>query len=538
MKRFLFSIFIAAISLPCYALVSDTITVRNYSISIDTINYAAQTIRGSAVLTVASKMNNVNNIILNLLELNIDSIVSNGQPLTYSYNDTLIRITPPALLNLNDSIVLTVYYNGHPQQDASWGGFYFSGQYAFNLGVSFSQDPHTFGPYRWDKIGYVATPVVYGGMEHATSIHISKAFIDGTLNYETLWAHELSHMWWGDNVTCESEQEMWLNEGMAVFNEYFFTQKVYGLIAYKNAIRTNHRKVLQFAHIIDGNYFALNNVPHAYTYGNTVYHKGADFAHALRNYMGDSLFFIGCHGYMSNRAYSNATSAQFRDELTLASGINMTRFFDDWIFTPGFPHFSIDSVVHVSAAQDHYWIYTRQKTKGNASHLYSMPVDITFSNGVVNDTTVSVVIDSATNVFHIALVGAFDFIALDRNEKISDAISDYQRAITSTRSDLFPETNVTLIVQSVGTSSPFVRMEHNWLKPDDFILPNPGIRLSAYHYWKVDGRFDSTFISAANFIYDGRTPAVSSSLNSGYIDNTLITATEDSLVLLYRTKAR
>src|SRR5258706_1329417 len=648
MKRFLFSIFIAAISLPCYALVSDTITVRNYSISIDTINYAAQTIRGSAVLTVASKMNNVNNIILNLLELNIDSIVSNGQPLTYSYNDTLIRITPPALLNLNDSIVLTVYYNGHPQQDASWGGFYFSGQYAFNLGVSFSQDPHTFGrvwfpcideftdrsfydfyittasgykafcngilmgstanangtitwhwklnqtipsylaamavapfytlqrtsngipvqwavlasdtaatlntfanidtavssfitaygPYRWDKIGYVATPVVYGGMEHATSIHISKAFIDGTLNYETLWAHELSHMWWGDNVTCESEQEMWLNEGMALYNEYLCTQEVYGLIAYKNAIRTNHRKVLQFAHIIDGNYFALNNVPHAYTYGNTVYHKGADFAHALRNYMGDSLFFIGCHGYMSNRAYSNATSAQFRDELTLASGINMTRFFDDWILTPGFPHFSIDSVVHVSAAQDHYWIYTRQKTKGNASHLYSMPVDITFSNGVVNDTTVSVVIDSATNVFHIALVGAFDFIALDRNEKISDAISDYERAITSTGSVLFPETNVTLIVQSVGTSSPFVRMEHNWVKPDDFILPNPGIRLSDYHYWKVDGRLDSTFISAANFIYDGRTPAVSSSLNSGYIDNTLITATEDSLVLLYRTKAR
>ncbi len=640
------TLFAAVFSFSAFASVSDTITVRHYTISIDTINYATQNIRGSAALTVMSRLNSVTNITLNFLELNIDSIVSNGQPLTYSYNDTLIRITPPATLNQNDSIDMTVYYNGHPQQDASWGGFYFSGQYAFNLGVSFLEDPHPFGrvwfpcideftdrslydfyittdtgykafcngtlqgstanpngtitwhwkinqtipsylasmavapfytlqrtsngipvqwavlvtdtvatlntftnidtavslfitaygPYRWDKIGYVTTPVVYGGMEHATSIHVSKAFIDGTLNYETLWAHELSHMWWGDNVTCASEQEMWLNEGMASFNEYFFTQKVYGLTAYKNAIRTNHRKVLQFAHIIDGNYFALNNVPHAYTYGNTVYHKGADFAHTLRNYMSDSLFFIGCHGYMSNRAYGNATSAQFRDELTLASGVNMTRFFDDWIFTPGFPHFSIDSVVHVSASLDHYWVYTRQKTKGNLNHLYSMPVDITFSNGV-NDTTVTVVIDSATNVFHIALNGAFDFIAMDRSEKISDAISDYEKAITAAGSIAFPETNVTLIVQAVGTSSPFVRIEHNWVKPDDFVLSNPGIRLSDYHYWKVDGRFDSTFISAANFVYDGRTPAVSSTLNSGYIDNTLITATEDSLVLLYRTKA-
>ena len=253
--------------------------------------------------------------------------------------------------------------------------------------------------------------------------------------------------------------------------------------------------------------------------------------------MGDSLFSVGCKGYMSNRAYGNAMSAQFRDELALASGMNMTRFFDDWIFPPGFPQFSIDSVVHVSAALDHYWVYTRQKTKGNAAHLYSMPVDITFSNGTQNDTTVSVLIDSVTNVFHISLIGDFDFIALDRNEKVSDAISDYERAITSTGSVTFPETNVTLNVQSVGTSSPLVRIEHNWVKPDDFILSNPGIRLSDYHYWKVDGRFDSTFISKANFTYDGRTSTISSTMNTGYIDNTLITGLEDSLVLLYRRKA-
>src|ERR1041385_8174779 len=146
MKRFLFSIFIAAIiSIRCSALVSDTITVRHYTISIDTIDYAAHTIRGNAALTVMSKLNNINDITLSLLELNIDSIISNGQPLVYSYNDTSLHITPPATLNQNDSVTFTVYYNGQPHQDASWGGFYFSGQYAFNLGVSFSEDPHNFG---------------------------------------------------------------------------------------------------------------------------------------------------------------------------------------------------------------------------------------------------------------------------------------------------------------------------------------------------------------------------------------------------------
>ena len=69
-------------------------------------------------------------------------------------------------------------------------------------------------------------------MEHATSIHIGKVFVDGTLNYETLWAHELSHMWWGDLATCSSEQEMWLNEGFASFNEFYTTELLYGKEAY------------------------------------------------------------------------------------------------------------------------------------------------------------------------------------------------------------------------------------------------------------------------------------------------------------------
>jgi aminopeptidase N len=570
--------------------------------------------------------------------------VSGSQQLTYTYDDTLIRIAPPAILNQNDSIVFTVYYSGQPQQDPSgWGGFYFSGNYAFNLGVGFELDPHNlgkawfpcideftdrskydfhittpstykafcngvlvdstvnangtltwnwkmnqtipsylasvavapfytmrrtfsgiptewavmpsdtnntiasfinfgvavstfinaFGPYRWDKIGYVMTPVFYGGMEHATSIHLSKALINGLLTYESTIVHELSHMWWGDLVTCDKVEEMWLNEGMAVFSDFVFKENHYGTVAYKNAVRTNHREVLQLTHIIDGNYHALNDVPHSYSYtlGGTVYGKGPDIAHTLRNYLGDSLFFTGCRGYMNNRAYGNANSSDLRDEMSAATSVNLNRFFDDWVFTPGFPHFSIDSVIYQPGGLDHYFVYTRQRSKGNAGHIYSMPVEITFSDGVT-DTTVTIVIDSATNYFHIPLIGVFDFIALDRREKISDAITDFEKNITATGLNAFPETGVSLTVQTLGTNN-FVRIEHNWVKPDGFISQNPGVRISDYHYWKVDGTFDSTFISTAFFTFDGRTPAAASA-TLGYIDNTLITQTEDSLVLLYR----
>lgn len=624
--------------------ITDSITITHYAITIDTIAFTAQTIRANTLLTVKAKQNNITQVPLSLLQMNIDSIIINNAAATYSYNDTILRINLFSPLNNSDSVFIGVFYNGHPQQDASgWGGFYFSAGAAFNMGVGFDAVPHNlgkvwypcvdeftdkstyeffittasnkkaycngylnnqttnangtitwhwkmnnkiptylssiavgsyvswirningipieiaaavadtsavavtmqhlptaitafsnaYGPYPFNKVGYTLVNFGSGAMEHATNIHIGQAFMTTGLAYETLWAHELSHMWWGDNVTCTTAEDMWLNEGFASFNEAFFTQAQYGDSLYKNWIRTNHRKVLQFAHINDGSYLTMNNIPQNYTYGYHVYQKGADVVHTLRNYMGDSLFFEGCRDYHANRAYGNASSIDLRDELTTSAGISMNRFFDDWILTPGFPHFSIDSVVYVPGGLDHYYVYTKQKTKGNNNHIYQMPVDITFSNGIQPDTTVTVVIDSATNVFHIPL-GFYPatWIALDRREKISDAISDFERTVTVTGNVSMPETNTQLIVQNAGNGTTRIRTEHHWVAADPFKRSNPGVRLSDYHYWSVDGNWDSTFHSKCSFIYNG-----SNSLTAGHIDNTFITGTEDSLKLFFRSSA-
>jgi hypothetical protein len=387
-----------------------------------------------------------------------------------------------------------------------------------------------YGPYRYDKVGYCLIPFSSGAMEHASSIHIGKPFIDGSLNNETLWIHELAHMWWGDWVTCETAGDMWLNEGFASFNEAYISEQLYGTTAYRDWFRSNHRRVLQFAHITDNGYLPLINIPHAHTYGPTVYNKGADVAHTLRYYMDDAQFFDGCKAYMNNRGNGNANSYQFRDDLTTSSGIDMTRFFDDWVFTSGFPHFSIDSVVMVPGGLNHYFIYTRQKSKGN-SHLYNMQVEITLADQF-EDTTVTVTIDSLTNVFHIATPNAPTWISIDRYDHMADAITDYERVITATGAYTMPETNVQLNVQTLGTDTSTVRIEHHWVAPDPFKNTGSGIRVSDYHYWSADGFFEPGFRTKATFTYNG-----SFSTATGYIDNTFITGTEDSLVLLYRPNA-
>nr|MBK9650496.1 T9SS type A sorting domain-containing protein [Bacteroidota bacterium] len=157
-----------------------------------------------------------------------------------------------------------------------------------------------------------------------------------------------------------------------------------------------------------------------------------------------------------------------------------------------------------------------------------MPVDITLSNGTT-DTTYTIVIDSATQMFHIATLGVFDWFALDRSEKISDAITDDEITVNAVATTNLPETFTSINSIAVPVSGSLVRLEHNWVAPDGFKNSNPGIRLSNYRYWTINGHFKPGYHAKATFTYDGRTIA-----NTGHLDNTLGIIIEDSLVLVYR----
>lgn len=397
-----------------------------------------------------------------------------------------------------------------------------------NFGTAVSAFSNAYGLYPFDKIGFVMTPVVYGGMEHAASIHLSKSFVTGNLDYETLYAHEIAHMWWGDKVTCKTSSDMWLNEGMATFNEHLYLQALYGDAAYKESFLTPHREVLQRAHIEDSTYWAHNNLSENYTYANlSVYTKGALTAHTLRYYMGDTLFFNGCKDYMQNLAYSSASSADFRDQLSASSGLNLNDFFDDWVFTPGFPQFSVDSFSVLPLGSNFIVsVFTKQKRKG-ASHISKMKVEINFSNDV-QDSNAVFLLDAATNAMNIQLPFNPEMVTIDRHEKMMEAVTDFEHRFSVPGSKLMTETRVTLNCLSPGSSPSLVRLEHHFVPPDPF-KGNPGIKISDYHFWRVDGFFYSGFHAKATFPYDGSTGA------NGYMDNALITGTEDSVVLLHRS---
>lgn len=382
-----------------------------------------------------------------------------------------------------------------------------------------------FGAYRWPRVGYVATAL--GAMEHVTNIAYPSGNIDGTLNSEWLYAHELSHMWFGDLVTCASQEDMWINEGWAVFSEILWREQVYGKENYKNFIRTKHHEVLQKNHVSEGGYLALSPIASSHVYGSTVYDKGGMVTHSLRGYMGDSLFFKAVKNYLNTFGYKSVSSAQLRDFLSQDCGYSLQPFFDAWVFAPGFPHFSIDSVVTVPAGSGYAaTVYVRQRSKGGTILAANNHIPLRFMSSdwkFINDSLqFSGASGSKTFTLPFNPVSTF----LDPEEVQADATTDNYRVFKTTGNYTFPNTYFATEISQINDSA-LVRIVHNWVAPDTFPQTIPGLRLSDYRFWTVEGNFPAGFKAKGKFSYS----------KFSNLDNTLILNNLDSLVILYRPSA-
>lgn len=399
-----------------------------------------------------------------------------------------------------------------------------------NLQGAFNTFENRFGPYRWERVGYVVVPFMAGAMEHATNISYPLFGVNGALTYESTMAHELSHMWFGDYVTCDKAEEMYLNEGFARYCEAIFFEGVYGYNKYLEDIKANHLKVLRYTYVDEG-YQPVGNVLQVNTYGSTVYEKGADIVHTLRSYMGDDAFFTGIKQYLNNNALSTVNSTILKDELEASSGQQLDDFFNDWVCEEGYPHFAVDSFEVVpSGGQYTVTVHVRQKLK-NAPHYYSnVPFNIFFKGANFEESVQPLVATGANTQATFVLPFYPVFAALNMDDRISHAITADKKVITQTGSVNFGNGLCVLDVSAV-TDSALVYVEHNWVGPDTDLESGDDVTFSPERYWRVSGVRKPGFVAHATFVYNGRTPA---SANSGWLDNGLITAGEDSLVLLYR----
>lgn len=393
-----------------------------------------------------------------------------------------------------------------------------------------------YGPYRWNKIGYAAVPFSNIAMEHATNITMPVQILDGTTYYENLMAHELSHHWFGDLITPSTVGDYWLKEGWAVFSEKLFYQAEYGQATYLQEVAATHEIAVHFAHILDDGYLPVSPIPQQYTYGETVYDKGPDVAHVLSAYIGgDSAMYQCFQDLFRDSTFTSISSYQFRDYLSNCSGIDLTNYFNDWIFSPGFPQFSIDSFTVVPLSSSNYTVtvYLRQKLDHAPNYYQGVPIEVTYMDTDLTSVTQQITLNGSCTVYQTTLPFAPVYACTDLAQKLQDAITEDYDTITTTGTYTYTYGKMTVNVDSV-TGPSFLRIEHNYVPPDTMKTKIPGLHLSQERYWRVDGVLPQGFDASAVIGYNGQAPTPPSANGDYYLDTWLITNSEDSLVVMYR----
>lgn len=645
-KIFLFAACFLVSVVACAQDRTDSLHIAHYDINLNITDFTNHVVYGYADLIAVAEVNALPQIDLDLKRLEADSIYVDGVRVqNFTHEETLLRIPLQTPANQGDTIRVRVYYSGVPGTDSYFGGFYFSGEYCYNIGVAFRDLPHNFGrgwypcldfftdkstytfnieteankraicggylrdsivtdsntiiwqwqldepvptyltsvavgnymhyadtvqgmerfipidiytypehfsripntfanlkntihiyemrygPYRWNRIGYVGVNFNAGAMEHVTNIAYPNFAITGNTNYESLYMHELSHMWFGDLITCQSAEDMWINEGFANYSEFVVAEMLYPsdnteTDGYMSGIRDQHRKVLKKAHIDDGGYWALNQMPQEVTYGTTTYDKGGIVVHTLRKYMGDSVFFDAIRAYLTHFEYQNVSSEDFFGFMSQHSGQDLQGFFEGWVAQPGFLHFSVDSVRPTGNANE-YRFFVRQRLSHADHFANSNKIDIAFFSAENQVYTVEGFTfdgELAEGVVTLPFVPAL--VVVDYDEKLADAIVDYNIIVNSTGTKNANEANVKVIVDSFSDTT-FLRVEDNYVAPDPLKNANPNVyEMSAAHYWRIATLPTSSIGGRIRFIVRPLESSIDYELVNGHNVN--------ELILLYR----
>ena len=184
------------------------------------------------------------------------------------------------------------------------------------------------GAYPFETVGGVTTALDPGfALENQTRPVYPVLHAERT----TTVVHELAHQWFGDSVRIARWRDVWLNEGFATFMEWYWSETHGGPSAYERML---HERALQPAAFWRTRVDAPGA---AHLWDPPVYLRGAMTLEALRNRVGDRVFWRILRGWAQSRAGSAVTTAAFEQYAARIAAQRLRALFTAWLDTPSRP---------------------------------------------------------------------------------------------------------------------------------------------------------------------------------------------------------
>ncbi|KAI0192671.1 peptidase family M1 [Xylaria flabelliformis] len=154
-------------------------------------------------------------------------------------------------------------------------------------------------------------------------------------------AHELAHQWFGNLVTMDWWDELWLNESFATWagwyavNEFHPDWQVWAQFVNEGmemAFKLDGMRASHPVHVPVQDALDVNQI-----FDHISYLKGCSTLRMLVNHLGVKTFLQGVGVYLRKHAYGNAKTEYLWQALSEASGANVNELMGNWIEKIGHP---------------------------------------------------------------------------------------------------------------------------------------------------------------------------------------------------------
>lgn len=207
-----------------------------------------------------------------------------------------------------------------------------------------------------------------GGMEH-TTVSFMGSFS------RSLIAHELGHHWFGNKITCGTWRDIWINEGFAEYMSGLVVEHLDGLPEF---VEWKQNKINHITSLPGGNVYLTEtqaqNSNRIFD-SRLTYNKGSMIVHMLREVLGDEDFYQAVRNILQDPdlAYKAAVTPEIIEHFETVSGLDLTTFFDNWLYNQGYPTYSIGAQ-NVNNGQIQMTL--SQTTSHNSVSFFAMPVKV------------------------------------------------------------------------------------------------------------------------------------------------------------------
>ncbi len=238
------------------------------------------------------------------------------------------------------------------------------------------------GPYSYEKLAQVEAYGTGGGMELASDIYYG---YPPSGPGRQLLAHEMAHQWFGDSVTENDWDNVWLSEGFATYFALLYQEHADGHTAFLHGVEQSAAMARRYAAAHPDSTLVhndLSNISQVIANNAQIYQGGAMTLQMLRGVLGTPTFWRGIRLYYKRYRNRNATDADLQRAMQDAcfhagaacprQGRDLSWFFPEWLHRGGIMR--VQGSWRYDAAAKQLDVTVRQTP--NQGFYYTMPFQV------------------------------------------------------------------------------------------------------------------------------------------------------------------